>query len=330
MQGLRRTNKVVGLDLGAGAVKLVELAGGMMRSSAFALIPQEEASGTTARAGAIRSALREASPHAVQAVVGLDAGEAIMHRFALPMGLPDAEIEEQARMHAGQAAPYPPDDVRYDYVAESQAGLNVNYRMAIARATAVELLYSLVEDAGMKVAAVDVTACALQRSLQLPSAQSGPLLVLDGGHRQTRLTMYAGGDIEFQHSQPFGCAELAQRLQEAYGLSSKDTVKAIEECSRPGGAASRIRQAFLGDFARHAKRAMQLCLASRREGAGPERMLVWGGAALLHGVCRVLQESLGLPVSLAGPGPALRGSEKPPAYSPVLPGAYSLALNDHA
>lgn len=328
MQGLRRTRTVVGLDSGSGAIKLVALARGKMRSSAFALLPQGEASRTSARVEALRNALQELAPRTTRAVVGLDYSQTIAHRFALPAVLPEGEIEEQASLQAGQASACPVDEICYDYVPEGKAGASVNYRMAVARIRAVRALCDVVEEAGMRVAAVDVTAFAVQRVLLNSRPEAAPLLVLDGGHRRTSVTMYAAGDIAFHHSQPFGCSELAERLQSAYGLSPKDTLKAVEECSRPGAASSRIRDAFLADLARHARRAMQLCLDSRRDAPGPERVLVWGGCAMLHGVCGVLRESLGLPVDRADPCRDLGAGA--PVFSPALLGAFALALNDHA
>ena len=321
---------MVGLDLGTGAVKAVEIAKGEIRACAFALQPLEEEVTGKSTARAIQTALRSCAPRATRAVVGLDAADVIVHRFSSPGGLPPAEIEELARIQADQAAPYPLEEACYDFVAEETGGRNQDFRMVIARSGTVAALCRRVEEAGMRVTAVDVTALALQRSLPMPSSEAGALVVLDGGHRQTRLTMYSEGELAFEHSQPFGCAELAQRLRAAYGLSPADTVRAVEECARPGGAASRIRDAFLDDLARHARRALQLCLGSRNDGPVPERLLLWGGAALVYGATRVLEESLALPVSLANPLKCLGAGERESALSPVFLGAQALALNDHA
>ena len=330
MQGLRRTKAVVGLDLGAGAVKAVELTRGRLRSSAFAPHTQGENPTGKSMAAAIRRALGQAAPRATRAVVGLNAAEVIMHRFSLPSDLPSAEIEEQARAQAGQAAPYPLDEARYDYVEEGKGERNMRYCMGIARLGAVRALCRPVEDAGLKVAAVDITPFAIQRAVSRPEAKDSALAVLDGGHRQTRLTLYSGNGPAFQHSYSFACAELAERLRVAYGLSKNDTLKAVEECALPGGPASRIRESFLRDFARHTERALQLCLASRHDTRAPERTVLWGGAALLHGACEVLEETLGMPVSVADPPTDPGGGPKAPGFSPVLLGAYALALNDHA
>ena len=330
MQGLRRTKSVVGLDLGAGAVKAVELAGGAYRSCAFAPYTQGESLTGKSIAAAIRCALRQAAPRATRAVVGLNAAEVIMHRFTLPSDLPLAEIEEQARAQAGQAVPYPLDEACYDYLEEGEGERNLSYCMGIARLEAVRALCRPVEDAGLKVAAVDITTFAIQRAVSIPRAEDSALAVLDGGHRQTRLTLYSGNGPAFQHSYSFGCEELAERLRVAYGLSNNDTLKAVEECALPGGPVSRIRESFLRDLARHTERALQLCLASRHDTRAPEKILLWGGAALLHGACEVLGEALGMPVEVAAPPGTPGNDPKAPEVSPVLLGAYALALNDHA
>ena len=329
MQGLRPTKAVLGLDIGAGAVKVVELTRGAVRSSALSLRVSAEDASRGSGAGAIQDALRQAAPRARRAVVGLDEADVIVHRFALPKGLPPAETEEQARLQAGQAAPFPLGEAAFDYVAEAAGGHTQGFRMAIARSATVEALCRTVRLAGLSVAAVDVTAFAVRGAIAAMAGPDAPLAVLDGGHRQSRLTVHSGGETVFQHSQPFGCSQLAGRLNSAYGLSESDTRKALRECALPGGGACRIREAFLKDLVRHAARAMQLYLTSRRKAPPPERILLWGGAALLHGACAALRDELDLPVE-AIRAPAFSGDGKASEFSPALFGAYALALNDHA
>lgn len=329
MQGLRPTRAVLGLDIGAGAVKVVELTRGAIRSCALSLRLHAKDASRDSGAGAIRDALRQAAPRARRAVVGLDEADIIVHRFALPKDLPPAEMEEQARLQAGQAAPFPLGEAAFDYVSDAAGGHTQGFRMAIARLAAVKDLCRTVRLAGLSVAAVDITAFAIRGAMAAMDVPDAPLAVLDGGHRQLRLTVHSGGKTVFQHSQPFGCSQLAGRLSSAYGLSEGDTQKALAECALPGGGASRIRESFLKDLARHAARAIQLHLTSRRDAAPPERMLLWGGAALLHGACAALRNELDLPVE-AIRAPAFSNDGKASELSPALFGAYALALNDHA
>jgi len=328
MQGLRPTRAVLGLDIGAGAVKMIELSRGSIRSCALSLRSHAEDSSHDSGADAIKDALRRTAPRARRAVVGLDDADVIVHHFSLPKDLPPAEKEEQARLQAGQAAPFPLGEAAFDYVAEAAGRQTQPFRMAIARSATVDALCRAVGLAGLSVAAVDVTTFAVQGAIAAMAGGDAPLAVLDGGHRQLRLTVHSGGESVFQHSQPFGCAQLAGRLSSAYGLSDSDTHKALAECALPGGGAARIRESFLKDLARHAARAMQLHLTSRRNAAPPERMLLWGGAALLHGACPALTEELDLPVEAIGI-PAFGPGDAANEFSPALFGAYALALNDH-
>lgn len=329
MQGLRPTRAVLGLDIGAGAVKMVELGRGAIRSCALSLRSHAEDPSHDSGADALKDVLRRTAPRARRAVVGLDDADVIVHRFSLPKGLPLAETEEQARLQAGQAAPFPLGETAFDYVAETASRQTQGFRMAIARSATVDALCRAVGNAGLSVAAVDVTTFAVQGAVAAMAGRDAPLAVLDGGHRQLRLTVHAGGESVFQHSQPFGCTQLAGRLSSAYGLSDSDTHKAFAECALPGGGAARIRESFLKDFARHAARAMQLHLTARPNTAPPERVLLWGGAALLHGACTALREELHLPVETIG-SPALGFGDGASEFSPALFGAYALALNDHA
>ena len=329
MQGLRPTRAVLGLDIGAGAVKMVEISRGAIRSCALSLRSHAEDPSHDSGADALKDVLRRTAPRARRAVVGLDDADVIVHRFSLPKDLPLAETEEQARLQAVQAAPFPLGEAAFDYVAETAGRQSQGFRMTIARSATVDALCRAVGNAGLSVAAVDITTFAVQGAIAAMAGRDAPLAVLDGGHRQLRLTVHAGGESVFQHSQPFGCAQLAGRLSSAYGLSHSDTHKAFAECALPGGGAARIRESFLKDFARHAARAIQLHLTARPNTAPPERVLLWGGAALLHGACTALREELHLPVETIG-SPALGPGDGASEFSPALFGAYALALNDHA
>lgn len=329
MQGLRPKGAVLGLDVGAGAVKMVEVSRGAIRSCALSLRSQAEDSSPDSDAGAIQDALRQTAPRARRAVVGIDDADVIVHRFSLPKDLPLGEMEEQARLQAGQAAPFPLGESAFDYVVETAGRQTQGFRMAIARSATVEAVCRAVRLAGLSVAAVDVTTFAVQRAIAAMAGRDAALAVLDAGHRQLRLTVHSGGEPVFQHNQPFGCAQLTGRLGSAYGLSDSDMHKALAECASPGGGAVRIRESFLKDLARHAARAMQLHQTARPNTAPPERMLFWGGAALLHGACTALREELDLPVEAIRP-PALGDGDSGGEFSPALFGAYALALNDHA
>ncbi len=330
MRKLLQKRAVVGLDLGAGAVKAVEWAQGSVRACSFAPLTEENSSANGPAEAVIRRVLANGARGAGRAVVGLSTDQVLMHAFRLSADLSPAEIEEQARLQAAQAAPYPLADAFYDYRREGAGDRQVNYRMGIVRSTVVDTLCRRVEQAGIKVAAVDLTSFAVQRSLAADAAGGGVWAVLDGGYRATRLSVCRNGGLAFQHSQPFGCRELAERLRAAFGLAANEAHKAIEEWRSSPGTLGAIGNAFLEDLARHAARALQLYLASGRETAVPERVFFWGGAALMDGAGEAVAAALGIPVEAASLTPAPGDASKAPGHAPALLGAYALARNDHA
>lgn len=330
MQGLLQKRNVVGLDLGAGAVKAVEWVRGSVRACSFAPLTEEHSGENGSAEEAIRRVLTNGSSGAGRAVVGLSADQVLMHAFRLSADLSPVEVDEQALLQAAQAAPYPLTDAFYDYRREGADDRQANYRMGIVRSVVVEALCRRVEQAGVKVAAVDLTSFAVQRALTTCAARGGVWAVLDGGHRATRLSVCHNGRLVFQHSQPFGCRDLAGRLRAAFGLTANETRQAIEEWRSSAGALGAIGDAFLEDLARHAARALQLHLASGREAAVPEKVFFWGGAALMDGAVEAVAATLGVPVEAASLTPMPDGATEAPGYAPALLGAYALARNDHA
>lgn len=326
MHGLRPGKATLGLDIGSGAVKAVELSRGAIRSCGFSLRSPGENRPDDPAIRAIREALEQAAPRAKRAVVGLDGADILLHRFTLPPDLPPAERDEQARIKASQAAPFDLAEAAFDYVPEGAGGHSQNYRLAIARSDTVEKLCRTVRQAGIDVAAVDVTPVAVGDAVAATVGGEAPLAVLDGGQRQLRLSVHLGGETLFRHSQPFGCSILAARLSRACGLSQANP--AIADHAPAGGAAGRIRESFLADLGRHAARSLQLYLTSGNDAAPPERIALHGGAALLKGACGAIQDELDLPVERIRPAAQFTAGE--PECSPALFGAYALALNDHS
>lgn len=317
---------MLGLDIGAGAVKAVELTRGGIRACGLSLRSPAKNRSDDPAADAIRDALEQIAPRAKHAVVGLGGADIILHRFALPSDLPSAEREEQARIKAAQAAPFDLGEAAFDYVPDGAGEHSQNYRLAIARSDTVETLCRTVRQAGLDVAAVDVTPVAVGDAVAATVGGEAPLAVVDGGHRQLRLSVHCEGETLFRHSQPFGCSVLAARLSRACGLGQGNP--AIADYALAEGAAGRIRESFLADLGRHAARSLQLYLTSGSNAAPPERIVLHGGAALLEGACAAIQDELGLPVELIRPAVQFTSGE--PECSPALFGAYALALNDHA
>ena len=274
MQGMRPTRAVLGLDIGAGAGQ-----GGRAEPGRHPILRPfaSLACGKTPRA--IRARARygtlcvQVAPRARRAVVGLDEADIIVHRFALPNDLPPAEMEEQAAPAGRPAGRQPP------FLSARLPSITYRRRQAGTRRVSgwrlpawqpSRDLCRTVRLAGLSVAAVDVTAFAIQGAMA-GDGRAGRAL----GRSWTEATgncalrSIRGARPSFSTASPSAALNWRGASAPHTDCRKATRKRRLRSAALPGGGASRIRESFLKDLARHAARAIQLHLTSRRNAATP-------------------------------------------------------------
>ena len=185
---------VLGVDLGADAVRVVALATrdprrslqishyahkalprGAMRDGAI-MMPDEVA-------GALREAIRASGCRLRDAALALPAGAAIRKTLSLPTLLHEDEMELQVEAEAGETLPFPRDEIGLDFtVAGPTAGQPdcVDVVLVAARRERIDERVALARAAGLRPLVVDIESQALATAIARVDAahDAGPAPVL--------------------------------------------------------------------------------------------------------------------------------------------------------
>ncbi|MPZ20870.1 MAG: type IV pilus assembly protein PilM [Luteitalea sp.] len=336
---------VVGLDVGASAVRLLELkrrrTGVGIRAYGCAPLP-EEAMGDAdvlddAAVLACLQPLVQTLPLSTRRVaIGLAGRDLFVTRLVLPR-LSPRELRTAIRWEARAQLPFDLDEVALDYQALPDSGSEPS-RMAVVLAAAhqrtIEWWQSLVTRAGLQLGIVDVVPFAVQRACEWLGV-TGPgevVLLLHIGTRATAACLVREGHPLFVGDLAIGgdawTAAIAREArctrQEAEALKRNVSCGSSPAPADWPPALAIATETFATELAR------MLAFAREHDDApAPQRVVLSGGGAHLAGLGAVLSARLGCHLEVFGLANArINGllTAPPPDLGPAWALAMGLAL----
>ncbi len=334
-------HKIVGIDLGASAVKAVALEASFRSHvirdyRALALGPAgegEEPKTYAERALAPLKALALDDWFKADTVVcALPAALVATHLITLPFG-DQRRVDQALKFEIEGLIPFDLDEVVFDSHVVSRTRDRTELIVAVARKDDLERTLSLFSEVGVDPAVVTFSALALanlqangylEETTREPGAPEPETEALvDVGAERTNVLITRGGQVRFCRTIATG-GGLVTRTLEGSGVMEPGTAEdlkrslSLEEPSSPeaGAALERavsmlvreLRSTFAGHFARTKEKVARLVLC--------------GGGARLGGLPRTLAHTLGLSVALL----ELQGGHAFPAPQELLPGTLALSL----
>jgi type IV pilus assembly protein PilM len=243
---------LVGLDIGLGAVKAVELTdrGGSLAVTGFGQI--ECASDDPAvRAKAVAELFREGGFRSKRVVTGLSGKQVIVRYLTLPKMAGD-ELRNAAAFEAGKYVPFPLDECVMDVKPVEEGGDragegNMTALFVAVRRQQVDEHLDLVERAGLVSEIVDVDAFALGNALELgvgcraPEDAQKALALIDVGASKTCVNIVAGGVSMFTREIYLGGRDFTQAVARRLNLESRQA----EDLKRAPEDEGPLREAVL-------------------------------------------------------------------------------------
>ncbi|MDR5709943.1 MAG: type IV pilus assembly protein PilM [Armatimonadota bacterium] len=307
----------VGLDIGAAAIKVVELTRdghriarlGSARTPLGSLL--EGAVVDPEKLGAaIRTALEEAGIRHRRVVTALGSRAAVVREIQVPE-MPEEELRSAVRFEAERYLPVAGEDVRVDHqvVGEVQEGVRkqLSVLFAAARSDVVDGFVRALQVADLRAEVLEVTTFALARVFR-QEAREGPVLVAGIGADTTEVLIVHEDRLHLSRTLVTGGNTLTRAVAAALDLDP-DAAEIVKEekAVAPVGpkppedpTSARVAEAIspvLADMVMEIRRSAEFFLA-RSGGREIQKVLLAGGTARIPGLAAFFTEELGLPVEV--------------------------------
>ena len=306
-----RKKTTVGLDIGSGLIKVAVIDHGrgqpeLVKVAITPLLADAIVEGEIMDPGivsdAIRTALASAGVKNKEVVTAVGGRDVIIKKIQIDR-VKETEVRDVVRWEAEQHVPFDMESVELDcqVLNPEDEGLDMSVLLVAAKRELIENRMSLLADAGIQPAIIDVDAFAIHNAFEhnYPEAVSGLVALVNIGHDTTNVNLLKDGAPILVRDVPFGSRRLREALQRERGFTSDHA----ENLLQGRGAADDIRSLLderVDELAVGIERAAAFIVA-QSGGEGIGRVFLSGGGAAIPGMVQALGNRLGVRTEVASP-----------------------------
>src|SRR2546430_494863 len=230
----------VGLDIGSGIIKLAvidhsgsepELAKVATTEVAADAIVEGEVMDPGLVSEAIRGLFSAAGVKQRSVVTAVGGRDVIVKKIQMDR-MKEGDAREVIRWEAEQHVPFDMANVELDFqILDPDAeGLQMNVLLVAAKRELVESRTSLLGEAGLEPAIIDVDAFAIHNAFELnhPDAMQGVVGLVNIGHEVTNVNILEDGVPVLTRDLSVGTRRFREDLQREKGLSAEDSERVIQ------------------------------------------------------------------------------------------------------
>jgi len=344
----KKSAPVVGIDISATAIKLLELSrsGGRYRVESYAVEPlppdsvvDKNITDIDAVGEAIGRAVKKSGTKTKHAAAAVAGSAVITKLIEMPANLSDSDMESQLQVEADQYIPFPLDEVALDFEVLGISADNpdrVEVLLAASRSDNVDVRVGALEIGGLTAKVIDVEAFALENTVSMLAANlfdSGEdkiIAIADVGSSVTTFSVLENLKIIYSREQQFGGAQLTEDIQRRYGLSYEEAGLAKRQGGLPENYVPEVLEPFKESMSQQISRAQQFFFSSSQI-ANIDHLILAGGCSSVEGVAELIESKLGVPTTVANPFADMSVSSRIPTQSlsndaPALMVSCGLAL----
>jgi len=239
-----RKKKAVGLDIGSGFVKAVEVSltgerPEVTRVAMRPLLPDTIVEGEIMDyqivSDTLRALFQESGLKGGDVVTAVGGHDVIIKKIEMDR-MKESDAREVIRWEAEQHVPFDIKSVELDFqiLNPDDEGLQMEVLLVAAKRELVDNKVSILTDAGLSPSAIDVDAFALHNAFEHnhPDAMDGIVALVNVGHEVTNVNILEDGVPILTREIPFGSRRVREDLQRERGLTAEqaeDVVQGIEE-----------------------------------------------------------------------------------------------------
>lgn len=337
----RKPRESFGLDIGTGAVKVVQLREGpggwtLVALGSAPLRPDVIADGTIREAAAVAEAIREAVARAGitsrDVAIGIAGRDLITKKVQLPE-VPARELRDAVELEAEHHIPFAFDEVFLDYHVVRRHDGVLDLVIVAVKKSKVNEYVGVVEAAGLRAVVVDVDGFALGNQFELnhPEESREAVALIDMGASVMKTNVVRGGASMFTRDIPFGGNHYTQVIADRFHTSFEhaERAKVGEASDLAWDAIVPALEVVSRDLSLEVRRTFDY-FGSAVESERIGRIVMSGGAARLRGITEHLSATWGIPVEVSRPLERIavdpQHRDQADAAGPALAVAVGLAL----
>ncbi len=311
----------LGLDIGSSSVKMILLKetkrGYQLQSFGMAPLPPEAiVDGALMNSTAIVQAIQElVSAQKIkhkETAIGVSGHSVIIKKISLPR-MTQEELDESIQWEAEQYIPFDVKDVNLDTQILSPAGSDAGGQMDVllvaAKKDMINDYTSVVAEAGLSPAIVDIDAFAVQNAFEANyGATEGETIVLiNAGASVVNINILHGGITTFTRDITQGGNQFTEEIQKQLNVSY-DEAEALKVGGRGAGDADavvpqeveRVIQGVADQMAGEIQRSLDFYAATAAD-AKIARVYLSGGTAKIPALFKTIETRVGVPVEILNP-----------------------------
>jgi type IV pilus assembly protein PilM len=304
--------KSVGLDIGSGIIKLVvvdhsgsepELVKVATTEVATDAIVEGEVMDPGLVSEAIRGLFSTAAVKQKSVVTAVGGRDVIVKKIQMDR-MTENDAREVIRWEAEQHVPFDMANVELDFqILDPEAErLQMNVLLVAAKRELVENRVSLLSEAGLEPALIDVDAFAIHNAFELnhPDGMQGVVGLVNIGHEVTNVNILEDAVPVLTRDLPVGTRRFREDLQREKQLSAEESERVIQGQAQSADLGSYV-DARGEEIAVGVERAAAFLATASRSSGGLTRVYTSGGGARIPGLNEALANRLRVPVEIANP-----------------------------
>lgn len=306
-----RSKTSVGLDIGSGFVKLVQVDHSgdqpeVMRVAMRALLPDAIVEGEVMDPGLVADTVRvlmeEAGVTGEKLVTAIGGHDVIIKKISM-----DRMSEDDARQvlpfEAERHVPFDIQSVELDFQILDPQGSSprMDVLLVAAKRDLVEDKLALLSDAGAVPRIMDVDAFALHNAFERnhPEIRTGVAALVNVGHEMTNVNILVDGVPILTRDIPFGSRRIREDLQRERGLTAEEAEDAVQGRTPLEDLALFVDRG-VEEVATGVERAAAF-LMTRDSGENLGRIFLSGGGARIPGLAEALGRRMEIETRIANP-----------------------------
>jgi len=303
-----RKRSSIGLDIGSGFVKVVEVDHSgdqpeVVRVAMRPLQPDAIVEGEIMDYGlvseAVQGLFQDLGLKGAEVVTAIGGHDVIIKKIEMDR-MKESDAREVIRWEAEQHVPFDIKSVELDFqiLDPEGSGGQMQVLLVAAKRELVDNKVGLLQDAGVNPTIIDIDAFALHNAFEhnYPDAQEGIIALVNVGHETTNVNILEDGIPILTRDIPFGSRKIREDLQRERGLTAEQAEDVVQARETVHDLDSFV-ESSADEVAVGIERASAF-LMTREDGDSVGRIFLSGGGARIPGMVETLGRRMNVSTEL--------------------------------